>query len=87
MLALFELVRQRGRFRADFVMLDEVFDALDVTGQEAVQGLLSMLAERVTKVFVITHAQPHLMGKDANIIKVSMTPKGTAIETAGMVAY
>lgn len=51
MLSLFELIRQRGRFRADFVMLDEVFDALDVNGQLAVQELLAMLAERVAKVY------------------------------------
>lgn len=52
MLSLFELIRQRGRFRADFVMLDEVFDALDVNGQLAVQELLAMLAQRVSKVTI-----------------------------------
>eukprot|EP00026_Physarum_polycephalum_P000730 Phypoly_transcript_00731.p1 GENE.Phypoly_transcript_00731~~Phypoly_transcript_00731.p1 ORF type:complete len:1306 (+),score=375.13 Phypoly_transcript_00731:96-4013(+) len=87
MLSLFELIRQRGRFRADFVMLDEVFDALDVNGQLQVQELLTMLTERVSKVFVITHSQPHLMSKDANVIQVQMTPNGTNMDLIGQTMY
>ena len=53
---MFELVRQRSRYQAQFIALDEVFDALDKNGQRAVRSVLDMLTERVKKVFVVSHA-------------------------------
>lgn len=53
--SLFELVRNRARYQPQYLMLDEVFDALDRTGQLQVQQVLASLATRLRKVFVITH--------------------------------
>jgi DNA repair exonuclease SbcCD ATPase subunit/DNA repair exonuclease SbcCD nuclease subunit len=53
--ALFELSRQRSRYRASFLGLDEVFDALDIKGRQAVLDLIAGLAARVSRIFVITH--------------------------------
>jgi DNA repair exonuclease SbcCD ATPase subunit len=53
--SLFELVRNRSRYQPQYLMLDEVFDALDRTGQLQVQQVLASLATRLRKVFVITH--------------------------------
>ncbi len=53
--SLFELVRNRSRYQPQYLMLDEVFDALDRTGQLQVQQVLVSLASRLRKVFVITH--------------------------------
>jgi DNA repair exonuclease SbcCD ATPase subunit len=53
---MFELVRQRSRYNAQFIALDEVFDALDKNGQRAVRNVLEMLSDRVKKVFVVTHS-------------------------------
>lgn len=53
---MFELVRQRSRYQSQFIALDEVFDALDKKGQGAVRSVLDMLAERVKKVLVVSHA-------------------------------
>ncbi|KAL0491727.1 hypothetical protein AKO1_000623 [Acrasis kona] len=73
--ALFELVRQRSRFRANFLMLDEVFDALDAKGQESVKNVIDMLSKRISKVFIITHSPS--MGRHGHNIKAVMGPKGT----------
>lgn len=74
--SLFELVRQRSRFRAHFLMLDEVFDALDESGQEEVQQVLDILSQRIPKVFVITHSK--LVNQYAtNVIRMEMTDRGT----------
>lgn len=56
LLALFELVRQQNRYVAEYLILDEVFDALDVKGQQAIQSLLEILKEKVKKVLVVTHS-------------------------------
>lgn len=53
---MFELVRQRSRYHSQFILLDEVFDSLDKSGQRSVQSVLEMLTERVKKVFIITHS-------------------------------
>jgi DNA repair exonuclease SbcCD ATPase subunit/DNA repair exonuclease SbcCD nuclease subunit len=53
--SLFELTRQRSRYRASFMCLDEVFDALDSKGRQAVIDLIGGLTARVDRIFVITH--------------------------------
>eukprot|EP00742_Colponemidia_sp_Colp-10_P011158 GILJ01012369.1.p1 GENE.GILJ01012369.1~~GILJ01012369.1.p1 ORF type:complete len:1008 (+),score=211.30 GILJ01012369.1:64-3087(+) len=73
--SLFELARQRSRFNADFIMLDEIFDALDVLGQEKVRDVIRFLSQYVSKVFIITHSSRIDTGH--NLIRVSMTSHGT----------
>ena len=41
--ALFDLARRHSRYKANFVMLDEVFDTLDAGGQDAVRTLAQRL--------------------------------------------
>lgn len=53
--SLFEIVRDRSRYRPNFLMLDEVFDALDRSGRMTVGQVLTQLAKRVDNVFIITH--------------------------------
>lgn len=53
--ALFEIVRDRSRYRPNFLMLDEVFDALDRSGRLTVGQVLLELSKRVDNVLVITH--------------------------------
>ena len=65
--ALFELVRQRSSFRADFLMLDEVFDALDKNGQEdVVSCIMALQQQRLSKVFLITHSAHVLDSGNSN---------------------
>lgn len=67
--ALFELVRQRSRFQSQFMMLDEVFDAIDTRGQANVKDVIAMLAEKVKKVFVVSHTGV-TSGKKRMLIKI-----------------
>jgi len=53
--ALYEIVRDRGRYHPNFIMLDEVFDALDKSGRAMVGQVLTTLSKRVDNIFVITH--------------------------------
>jgi DNA repair exonuclease SbcCD ATPase subunit/predicted phosphodiesterase len=53
--AMFELVRSQSRYVPDFLMLDEVFDALDQEGRDLVGQVLSNLSKRLEKILVITH--------------------------------
>jgi DNA repair exonuclease SbcCD ATPase subunit/DNA repair exonuclease SbcCD nuclease subunit len=55
MFALFELCRQRSRYRSSYLGLDEVFDALDLKGRQAVLELINGMVARVARIFVITH--------------------------------
>ncbi|KAF8456093.1 hypothetical protein BDZ91DRAFT_745687 [Kalaharituber pfeilii] len=66
--ALFQLIRQKSRFRADFIMLDEVFDALDREGQVQAAELISAVSAagtsrigaaggEVKHVLVVTHSE------------------------------
>jgi DNA repair exonuclease SbcCD ATPase subunit len=55
--AMFELIRQHSRYQAEFMILDEVFDALDSEGLKAVQQVIQMLSDRVKKLLVITHSE------------------------------
>ncbi|KAG2389110.1 hypothetical protein C9374_014510 [Naegleria lovaniensis] len=77
--ALFELVRQRSRFSSNFLMLDEVFDALDVTGQEQAQQVIEMLSTKIDKVFVISHSTQNMEFRK-KAIKATMTPNGSKYE-------
>ena len=81
---LFELVRQQSRFMANFLMLDEVFDALDRVGQEHVKEVISLIATQyVDKVFIITHnmrrSTETVIGGygGSNLIRAEMTSDGT----------
>ena len=87
--ALFQLIRQKSRFRADFIMLDEVFDALDREGQVQAAELISEItmdrASGVKHVIVVTHSQTLEDvvkvggGAGARVIRVAMTARGTEI--------
>lgn len=78
--SVFELARQRTRYRANFLFLDEVFDALDTKGRKAVQDLLVVLGARLDKVLVITHAD--IAGTSmAGGIYAQMTDNGTTWTT------
>lgn len=52
----FDLSRQRLRYRSSMLCLDEAFDALDKAGMRAVQDIIALVAARLKKVLVITHA-------------------------------
>lgn len=54
--AMFDLVRQHSRYQAEYLILDEVFDALDKEGLRSVQNIISNLATRVKKLLVISHS-------------------------------
>ena len=93
--ALFQLIRQRSRFRADFIMLDEVFDALDKDGQIQAAELIAAVSSdaagkgnggEVQHVFVVTHSESledvvkvGHGGAGARVIKVQMGNRGTEI--------
>ena len=53
--SLFEVSRQRSRYRSHWMGLDEVFDALDVQGRQAVLDLINSIAGQVDRIFMITH--------------------------------
>ena len=53
---MFELVHQHSRYQAQFMVLDEVFDALDKQGLRSVQTVLNTLSDQVKKLFIITHS-------------------------------
>jgi len=78
--SLFELVRQRSRFKSNFLMLDEIFDALDHNGQEDVQLCIRMLCNQpgLDRIFVITHSPEALENvADDFVIDVKSTPAGS----------
>ena len=93
--ALFQLIRQRSRFRADFIMLDEVFDALDKDGQIQAAELISAVSSDATgkgnggevqHVFVVTHSESledvvkvGHGGAGARVIRVQMGDRGTEV--------
>jgi ABC-type thiamine transport system ATPase subunit/predicted phosphodiesterase len=81
---LFELVRQQSRFISNFLMLDEVFDAMDQSGQERVKEVIQLIAtQHVDKVFIITHnmlrSSDQIIGGygGLHLIRAEMTNKGT----------
>eukprot|EP01127_Copromyxa_protea_P023290 TRINITY_DN8687_c0_g1_i6.p1 TRINITY_DN8687_c0_g1~~TRINITY_DN8687_c0_g1_i6.p1 ORF type:complete len:991 (+),score=177.60 TRINITY_DN8687_c0_g1_i6:317-3289(+) len=71
--SLFEMIRLRSRYRPSYLMLDEVFDALDKDGHAAVQAVLIRLSQQVQKIFVITHNPGVTSGMSvAGHVKVDM---------------
>jgi len=84
---LFELVRQQSRFLPNFLMLDEVFDAIDKIGQQHIKDVIGMIAnQHVSKIFIITHnmtrsADEAIGGLGGeHLIRATMTHKGTKYE-------
>ncbi|RPB23093.1 P-loop containing nucleoside triphosphate hydrolase protein [Terfezia boudieri ATCC MYA-4762] len=94
--ALFQLIRQKSRFRADFIMLDEVFDALDKEGQMQAAELISAVSTQgtdrstggeVKHVLVVTHSEAleDIVrvgdgGAGARVIRVQMGERGTEMQ-------
>ena len=67
-LAMFQQTRSRLPFRTSFVFLDEVMDALDLQGIEALQRWLQRyVAARGMQAFLMTHRETSLRG---NVIEV-----------------
>uniref|UniRef100_A0A6B2KYN9 RecF/RecN/SMC N-terminal domain-containing protein n=1 Tax=Arcella intermedia TaxID=1963864 RepID=A0A6B2KYN9_9EUKA len=81
--SLFEMVLDHSRYQPAFVLLDEVFDALDFSGRVAVQSVLSTISKRVKKVFVITHSDIALGASIAGTfsVKMSVNNEGEALGT------
>eukprot|EP01125_Pyxidicula_operculata_P020453 TRINITY_DN7559_c0_g1_i1.p1 TRINITY_DN7559_c0_g1~~TRINITY_DN7559_c0_g1_i1.p1 ORF type:complete len:1128 (+),score=226.98 TRINITY_DN7559_c0_g1_i1:11-3394(+) len=70
--SLFEMVLDNSGYRPSFIMLDEVFDALDVNGRSAVQSVLNTLSKKLNKIFMITHSDITLGASMAGTIHVNM---------------
>ncbi len=67
-LAMFQQTRSRLPFRTSFVFIDEVMDALDLQGIEALQRWLQRyVAARGMQAFLMTHRETSLRG---NVIEV-----------------
>lgn len=75
--ALYEIVRDRSRYHPNFIMLDEVFDALDRSGRALVGQVLTTLSKRVDNIFVITHTDLATGMSTAGTISVSMKESET----------
>jgi DNA repair exonuclease SbcCD ATPase subunit len=69
-LALQDLVMSRGESACNFVIYDEVFDALDSVGAENVITLLRERSKEVGSIFVITHSE-HLKPLFEKVITVT----------------
>lgn len=86
LLALWELVRVRSRFQAQWIAVDEVFDALDTAGKEAVRDILTTLRQHVTHMFVIAHSDLPQGLELAGVFHFSMkrsssgSPKGVTVD-------
>ncbi len=75
---LLQLASERSRYRSQYIILDEIFDSLDRSGQDAVQNWIEHnLTQRLKKVFVITHSR--MREASRRTLHVSMTSKGTMI--------
>ncbi|KAI5797836.1 P-loop containing nucleoside triphosphate hydrolase protein [Peziza echinospora] len=95
--ALFQLIRQKSRFRSDFIMLDEVFDALDQSGQVQASELISRITTEgdVKHVLVVTHSEslPDEVfkvggGGGSRVMKVEIGERGTEIfEPQGRIGH
>jgi DNA repair exonuclease SbcCD ATPase subunit len=78
--ALFDLVKQKGKFKSNFLCLDEVFDALDFEGKNQIHQLLNVLSQKIQKIFIISHSSEMIKGSK-NIIKTSFnSTNGTSYE-------
>lgn len=54
--SLFELIRARSKYIPQFIILDEIFDSLDTEGRQLVAQVLTLLSERLKKIFIVTHS-------------------------------
>jgi hypothetical protein len=78
--ALFDLVKQKGKFKSNFLCLDEVFDALDFEGKNQIHQLLNVLSQKIQKIFIISHSSEMIKGSK-NIIKTTFnSTNGTSYE-------
>lgn len=69
-LALFQHTRVGLPFRTSFVFLDEVMDALDLHGIEALQRWLQRyVAARDVQAFLLTHRETSLRGKVIEVVR------------------
>ncbi|KAI1802666.1 P-loop containing nucleoside triphosphate hydrolase protein [Daldinia bambusicola] len=87
--ALFMMAETRSSHMARYMLVDEAFDSLDVTGQASVLKWCRWMTERLSYVFVITHS-PNLVklaedesstngGVGANVVNVKAGSKGTEL--------
>jgi len=82
--ALVDLTRARSSHQTQFLILDEIFDALDASGQEAAHRLIQRLhqgteySNGIKKVFVITHS-PITAGL-CHTLRVEKSPTGTQFQ-------
>lgn len=79
-LAIQDLVLSKSNMSTNFVVYDEVFDALDATGSENVVDLLRGRLNTVGTIFVITHSES-LKPLFENIITVTKTSQGESVVT------
>lgn len=65
--ALLYIGQARSPHRARYILIDEVFDSLDVAGQTAVRRWCDFMADtRVSHIIVITHSE-HLASQDVTV--------------------
>ncbi|WCS69734.1 hypothetical protein Goe25_01060 [Bacillus phage vB_BsuM-Goe25] len=76
-LAIQDLVMGRGEPPTNFIVYDEVFDALDSVGSENVVTLLRERVNTVGTIFVITHSE-HLKPLFENVITVTKDKNGVS---------
>lgn len=81
-LAIQDLVLSRANMTTNFVVYDEVFDALDAVGSENVIALLRERLETVGSIFVITHSES-LKPLFEQVITVTKTGHGESTITEG----
>lgn len=81
-LAIQDLVLSKSNMSTNFVVYDEVFDALDAIGSENVVDLLRERLNTVGSIFVITHSES-LKPLFENIITVTKTSQGDSVVTEG----
>jgi DNA repair exonuclease SbcCD ATPase subunit len=82
-LAIQDLVMSKTDLSTNFVVYDEVFDALDSVGSENVVTLLRERLGTVGSIFVITHNE-HLKPLFENVITVTKVKKGLSTVTEGV---
>ncbi|RGP58523.1 hypothetical protein FSPOR_11879 [Fusarium sporotrichioides] len=90
--ALLQLARANSAHRAQYVLIDEVFDNLDNAGQAAVMKWLSVMSQTVVGwVVVITHSQFLIeqdLGQDSAkvlVVRASMGRHGTEMYANGCI--
>ncbi|UPI13354.1 hypothetical protein [Bacillus phage SBSphiJ7] len=82
-LAIQDLVMGRGEPPTNFIVYDEVFDALDSVGSENVVTLLRQRVHTVGTIFVITHSE-HLKPLFDKVITVTKNKSGVSTVDGGV---